>query len=128
MSDPEAPIDLHGPAVRAFFNLAAAWQLTHQERYSLLGEPDTADYEAWRLGVPERVTPEVVCRVSYMLGIYKALHTIFPDAGQADGWLKRPNKEKMFGGRSALDVMIADGPAGMVLVRDYLDATAEAQG
>ncbi|HEJ4267109.1 MULTISPECIES: MbcA/ParS/Xre antitoxin family protein [Stenotrophomonas] len=128
MSDPAVPNDLHGPAIRAFFNLAAAWQLTEQERYSLLGEPDTTDYETWRLGLPERVTPEVVYRVSYMLGIYRALHTIFPDAGQADGWLKRPNKDKMFGGRSALDVMIADGPAGMMRVRDYLDTAAEAQG
>ena len=52
---------------------------------------------------------DVIERISYILGIYKALHILFPDDAQADEWVKRPNGGSLFGGRSALDHLKAEG-------------------
>lgn len=65
---------------------------------------------------------DVLERISYILGIYKALHLLFADRAQADGWVRRPNAALMFGGRSALERMLAGDVADLHAVRQYLDA------
>ena len=61
-------------------------------------------------------------RVSYVLGIYRALHTIFPDQEQADGWLRRPNASALFKGRPALVLMCSGRLEDLASVRAHLDA------
>jgi hypothetical protein len=61
-------------------------------------------------------------RISYVLGIYKALQVLLPDAAAADGWVRRPNAAPPFGGRSALERMLSGNVADLFLVRQYLDA------
>ena len=62
---------------------------------------------------------DVLERVSYVLGIYKALQILFPDPGQADAWPAASNQA--FGGRSALDRMLGGNVADLYEVRKYLD-------
>jgi hypothetical protein len=57
-----------------------------------------------------------------VLGIYKALHVLYPDAGLADRWVKLPNAHALFGGRPALAFMIEGGIDGLYQVRRLLDA------
>jgi len=54
--------------------------------------------------------------------MYKALHTIFPNEIQADGWMMRPNSAPLFAGRSAIDLVAEEGVDGLAAVRKYLDA------
>ena len=61
-------------------------------------------------------------RISYILGIYKALQILLPDEKAADQWVKRPNTAPLFGGRSALDRMMSGQVADLFVVRQYLDA------
>ena len=61
-------------------------------------------------------------RISYILGIYRALQILFKDAKLADGWVRRPNTASPFGGRSALDRMLSGNVADLFVVRRYLDA------
>ncbi len=35
-------------------------------------------------------------RISYVLGIYKALQMLLPDAAVADAWIKRPDTAPLF--------------------------------
>jgi len=65
---------------------------------------------------------DVFERISYVLGIYGALHSLFVDAGQADGWIKRSNLAPLFCGCSALERMLAGHVADLYLVRRHLDA------
>ena len=67
------------------------------------------------------VPADVLERISYILGIYKALHLLFADRAQADGWVRRPNAALMFGGRSALERMLAGQVADLYVVRQYLE-------
>ena len=61
-------------------------------------------------------------RISYILGIYKALHLLFTEPSQANSWVRRSNAAPMFGGKSALERMISGRLTDLSAVRQYLDA------
>jgi hypothetical protein len=60
-------------------------------------------------------------RLSNLLGIYKSLQILLPDAAAADAWVRQPNSAAPFGGRSALERMLAGNVSDLNLVRRYLD-------
>lgn len=113
---------LGGPALRAYFAIAQAWGLKNAEARRLLGDPPESTWYKWKKlqdGHPGR---DVLERISYVLGIYKALHILFPDPTRADAWLRKPNAALPFGGGSALDRMLSGNVADLYVVRSYLDA------
>ncbi|MDB6164396.1 MAG: hypothetical protein JWL98_1828 [Xanthomonadaceae bacterium] len=114
--------DLAGPALRAFFQITGRWELSTDQERRLLGSPGRSTYFRWKREQAGPVPQDVLERISYLLGIYKALHILFPNAGQADGWVKRPNLAPLFGGGSALERMLAGQVADLFVVRQYLDA------
>lgn len=121
-SSPAPTADLGGPALRSFFRLAEAWQLRVAEQRRLLGDPPESTFYKWKReqdGTPGR---DVVERISYLLGIYKALQILFPDPVQANAWLRKPNQAALFGGHSALERMLSGNVADLFVVRQYLDA------
>jgi len=65
---------------------------------------------------------DTLTRISLVLGIYKALQVLYPDAVLADRWVKLPNANAMFGGRPALTLMVEGGIDGLLQVRRLLDA------
>lgn len=107
------------PAMQAFFNLADAWDLSTEEQIRLLGSPGRSTFFKWKKegGSPPNDTVE---RVSYLLGIYKALEILLPNPAAADSWIRRPND--FFNGRTALDVMLGGQVVDIYRVRQYLDA------
>lgn len=127
MSARTAPVpppvpDLGGPALRAFFRIAQAWGLKSAEARRLLGDPPESTFYKWKKqqdGAPSR---DVIERISYVLGIFKALELLFPDPTRADAWIRKPNAALPFGGRSALDRMLSGNVADLYVVRSYLDA------
>ena len=62
-----------------------------------------------------------ITRLSYLIGIYKALHILYGDQ-LADEWIKLPNRNAVFGGRTPLAFMQAGGLLAMQTVRRLLDA------
>ena len=70
---------------------------------------------------PKRLGEEQMLRISYLLGIYKALH-IYWGKAIADEWIRRPNSGAMFGGRSPLAFMADGGMYALRDVRRLLDA------
>lgn len=103
----------------AFLRLAELWDLSTDQRITLLGNPARSTYFKWRKerGAMSADTEE---RISHLLAIFKALQILFPDPDRADAWLRRNNA--FFGERSALDVMLAGQLADILSVRTYLDA------
>jgi hypothetical protein len=116
------PSDLSGPALRSFFRLATKWGLTAEQERVLLGSPGRSTYFRWKKDQAGALPKDALERISYLLGIYKALHILFPRDEQADGWVKRPNAAPLFGGRTALDRMLGGQVGDLYLVRQYLDA------
>jgi hypothetical protein len=64
---------------------------------------------------------DMLMRISLVIGIYKALHILYPDAALADGWVRLPNMNALFGGRPALALMTEGGIDGLSQVRRLLD-------
>lgn len=119
---PAGQADVAGAGLRAFFGIAAAWGLGIDEQITLLGSPGRSTYFKWKREGATSMPRDVLERVSYILGIYKALQILIPDPAAADAWVRRPNAAPLFGGRSALERMLSGNVADLFLVRRYLDA------
>lgn len=122
----EPTFDPHtlGPAaIRAFANIAQAWQLSIDEQLVLLGAPPRSTYFAWRKH-PDKahLSRDTLERISNILGIYKALQILLPDPSAADAWPRKPNQAPLFGGGSALQRMLAGNVSDLNAVRRYLDS------
>ncbi len=108
-------------ALLGFFKLAAAWQLRDEETRELLGGMSPSTFYEWKKN-PERVLEvDRITRISYLLGIYKSLHILHNDK-LADEWVKLPNTNAIFGGRTPLSTMLAGGMLAMQTTRKLLDA------
>ncbi len=111
-----------GPALRAFFNIAEKWGLDPKEQRGLLGWQSRSTLYNWKASVDDVTLPyDVLVRLSLILGIYKALHVLYPDTGLADGWMKMRNRNTLFGGRTPVEHALR-GPIALYDVRRLLDA------
>jgi hypothetical protein len=128
MSLPAAPAQkfdrrsLSGPALRTFFRIAELWELSADEQMTLLGVTARSTFFKWKKDADAILPKDTLERISYVLGIYKALQILLPDEKAADAWVRRANTAVLFGGRSALDRMLSGQVADLFVVRQYLDA------
>jgi len=113
---------LGGPGLRAFVNIAEAWGLSVAEQLKLLGIGSRSTFFKWRRERDPKLPGDTLERLSYLLGIYKSLQILLPDAQAADAWIRMPNAATPFGGRSALERMLSGQVADLYVVRQYLDA------
>jgi hypothetical protein len=115
--------EMSAAGLRAFFKIARDWDLSAEEQIVLLGSPGRSTFFKWK-AEPQtaRLGRDTLERLSLLLGIYKALQILLPQPAAADGWIKRPNSAAPFGGRRALDRMLAGNISDLVAVRQYLDA------
>lgn len=114
--------EMAGPGLRTFFHICEKWRVSPERQVLILRCRDGITLDAWQRGDYAEVSDDVLIRISYVLGIYKAHHTMFPDERNADGWVTAPNNAPLFAGRSAIELMVEGGVAGLVSVRSYLDA------
>ncbi len=115
-----AEADRDDVALRAFFRLVELWGLSMEQARVLLGRPARATLYNWKAGRARSLPYDTLQRISYLLGIYKALQILYQDPKLADAWLMRPNAA--FGGQSALERMLAGDVADLAAVRAHLDA------
>ena len=109
-------------ALCAFFRISKDWRLDREDESVLLGQPGEAVLADWRREPDNASLPrDTLERISYLLGIHKALLALFPDAGHANAWVRRPNAAPLFGGGSALERMLAGNVCDLYVVRKYLD-------
>lgn len=113
-----------GPGLRTFYNIAQEWGLTAEEQMVLLGSIPSSTFYHWKKqatgGGDLSLSRDTLERISYILGIYKALRILLPASHQT--WVKRPNSNPLFGGRPALDRMLSGNMSDLFVVRQFLDA------
>ena len=108
-------------ALRTFWRLADAWQLSPAEQQTLLGVGRTTLYQ-WRQGKVGPLDRHVLERLSYLFGIHAALQVLLPVPERANQWVRKPNAAPFLGGASAIDRMLGGQVADLFVVRQYLDA------
>ena len=111
-----------GAGLRAFTRIAELWHLSIAEQLALLGIASRSTYFKWRKEAQPKLPRDTLERLSYLLGIYKALQLLLPDTRAADEWIRRSNDAPLFGGKSALERMLSGNVADLYTVRQYLDA------
>jgi hypothetical protein len=117
------PKRLSAVALRGFFSIARLWQLKTDEQMKLLGQPPRSTFFKWKKGDGNvKLSQDTLERISYILGIYKALQILLPDTQAADEWVRKPNDAPLFGGGSALQRMLSGNVSDLYQVRRYLDA------
>lgn len=107
-------------ALRAFFTAMDAWKVTNDQARVLLGQPKRSTFYHWKRGDVRGVPYDTVRRISYILGIWKALQILFQSPQRADGWLRRPNQ--LLGGQSAIERMLGGDVTDLAAIRRLLDA------
>lgn len=109
----------HDAVKRGFFRIMDAWEVRDSDAQVLLGRPSRTTFYAWKKGEGGKLSHDTLERVSYVLGIYKALQLLFSNPDQADAWMKKPNAA--FGGQSALEHALGGRVIDLARVRQYLD-------
>ncbi len=104
---------------RAVLNLFRLWGVTDDQAAILLDLPRRT-FARWKAGDLGRIGRDGKARMSNLMGIHKALRTVFREAARGYAWIKARNEA--FGGRSALVVMLGGELTDLMRVRRYLDA------
>jgi hypothetical protein len=119
---PVSSQQMSAAGLRAFARIAVAWDLSVDEQLALLGQPSRSTFFAWRKHPEKAALPrDTLERLSNLLGIYKSLQILLPDAAAADTWIRQANDAAPFAGGSALKRMLAGNVSDIHLVRCYLD-------
>lgn len=117
------PRRIASAALQAFFNLSSHWKLSVAEERTLLGSPPESTFYKWKAEKSTtRMSRDALERISYLLGIYKALNILLPSPRAADEWVRKPNAAPVFNRQSALERMLAGSIVDLADVRRYLDA------
>jgi hypothetical protein len=112
---------LSGPALRAFFNIMARWNIKDADARALLGGVTNGPYYEMKRK-PDRVLDvDRLTRISMLVGMFKALRILHSDA-VADAWVRTPNSNRIFGGGTPLDYMLRGGLPALLTVRRLVDA------
>src|ERR1700721_3113641 len=83
-------------AMDGFFAVTEKWKLNKDTAGELLGGIPRSSVYKFRTAAGTLRQDELT-RISYIVGIYKALHILLP-ATMADEWVVRPNDNFLFGG------------------------------
>lgn len=108
-------------ALKGFFNLIEKWGIRDEDARELLGGLSSSAFYDWKKNPDRILEVDRITRISYLIGIYKALHIIYGDK-LADKWVTLPNKNVIFAGRTPLEFILAGGMIAMQTVRMLLDA------
>mgnify|MGYP003384328868 CR=1 FL=1 len=122
----QATIDtkrLSPASLKTFIKICEAWEVSIPEQLVLLGEPARTTFFKWKRDIANvQLSVDTLERISHLLGIYKSLQILLPDPKAADAWVKKPNEAPIFGGKSALDRMLAGRVSDLFVVHQYLDS------
>lgn len=108
------------PAIRVFLGIPQAWQMDFREQMRLLGLPRPV-WSSMTRGDRQVLPIEALKRIVLLARVFEAINMLFPPE-RADAWMRASNAAPMFGGRSALDLMVEAGPPGVRAVRQYLQS------
>jgi len=109
-------------ALQGFFHIMEKWSLDNEQAIVLLGGISKSTFYRYRQLPEFTIRNEMLLRISYIMSIYKGLHTLFSEDVRANQWIKRPNTGAPFKGKSAWDRMMQGRIEDLAEVRRYIDA------
>ncbi|WP_339806174.1 DUF2384 domain-containing protein [uncultured Marinobacter sp.] len=120
VSEQEARVGLIG-----FRYIMEQWHCTVEEQQQLLSL-DADTFQVLQSQASPEMPDDVLMRISYLMGIYRALNTLYPTEERAVGRIRLPTTDEPFCGQSALNFMLTHSLEGIALTRRYFDWLAQA--
>lgn len=108
-------------AWQALENLIARFRLSQAEGQILMGNMPHSSYYKGLSQHNVRLNRDQRERISYLLGIYKALRILFTDAEQAMTWINRANTLPPFHGKTPRAYLMEGSLVRLAEVRRFLD-------
>jgi uncharacterized protein (DUF2384 family) len=110
-------------AMKALFKIVDRWNLSDEDARQLLGGISNGSYYQLKAnpGSTKTLDQDRLERISYLIGIFKALNILYSQR-LADQWMRLPNTNPIFAGRTPLDYILRGGQRAMDTVRRLLDA------
>ncbi len=109
----------------AFLSISEKWDLNTAQQTRLLGDlPESTFFKYKHLVKVKKdfeLNKDLLERISYILGIYKALHILLPDDTAANEWIHKINSAPLFNNSTALSKMLAGNVVDLADVRRFLD-------
>jgi hypothetical protein len=109
--------------LKAFFRIMEHWEVVDEDARALLDGVSNGAYYQLKAN-PRTAKPldkDRLTRISYLIGIFKALNILYSPR-LANQWMKLPNTNQIFGGRTPLDYILRGDILAMDTVRRLLDA------
>jgi uncharacterized protein (DUF2384 family) len=110
-------------AMKALFKIVERWNVSDEDARQLLGGISNGSYYQLKAnpGSTKTLDQDRLERISYLIGIFKALNILYSQR-LADQWMRLPNTNPIFAGRTPLDYILRGGQRAMDTVRRLLDA------
>src|SRR5262245_18096038 len=112
---------LSAPALKAFFNIMAAWKVRDEDARALLGGVTNGPYYELKRSPDRVLDADRLTRISYLIGVFKALNILHSRA-LPEEWIRLPNTNPIFGWQTLLAYMVRRGMPAMQIVRRLLDS------
>jgi hypothetical protein len=112
---------LSAPALEAFFTIMSRWKVRDEDARGLLGGVSNGPFYEMKRHPERLLEADRLTRISYLIGIYKALHILHGD-DLADAWMQLANRNPIFAGGTPLAYIVRGGLPAMQTVRRLLDA------
>lgn len=110
--------------LRQAFSIADALDLNQSALGAVLGTVPRS-LQRWRLQAENdkrlNLSADTVERLSYLLGIWKALVILFPTPENRRLWLRNANDAPIFNGRPPMARMLSGRVADLYVLRRFLD-------
>lgn len=108
-------------AWKSLQKLVERFQLSEAEATCLMGDMPRSSYHKGISTHQGRLTRDQLERISYMLGIYKALRILFTDSAQALSWIDRSNELPPFHRMTPRAYLLEGSLIRLAEVRRFLD-------
>ncbi|MDT8385164.1 MAG: antitoxin Xre-like helix-turn-helix domain-containing protein [Gammaproteobacteria bacterium] len=108
----------------AFFSIAREIGLSTEQQITLLGSPGRTTFFEWKKKLHGQLSHDAMDRLSYIIGIYKAVQMLFSGANVQE-WLTNVNNNPIFCGKSPLEYMLSGHLVALADVRRYLDSIVQ---
>jgi hypothetical protein len=109
-------------ALKGFFNICRECGCTQEEMMQMLGGVSRSTLAKYQKLPYIKLSRDMLERISYVLGIYKALRLMYPTAERANRRVRLATTELPFTGTSAMDYMTRGSMRHLMQTRRYFDA------
>lgn len=110
-------------AIDAVFHIFDYWRISDEDKQKILGNITEGDLIELKKGmVKDKLETDLVQRVSHLLNIWTSIQILISKCEIADRWIRTPNTETLFKGKSPLEKVISGDFNDLGDVTAYLHA------